>query len=90
MESEEDALWHPHERETDAQLAARAAAVCAWLEERPETHVALVGHSSWLNLLFQHSLGSCSAESAVAMRRWFANGEARLLLFCYSFANRGC
>lgn len=47
MESEEDA-WFTEQRETDEQVERRVALFYEWLMHTPWTHVAVVGHSSYM------------------------------------------
>ena len=63
----QDTLWLPNERESDAHLAQRAAAFLRWLMARPEQHIAVVTHSSWLSVMFAHFCGECSVVRA---RTW--------------------
>lgn len=71
--AEDDALFTP-EREPLAALAARADAFLEWLAGRPEEHVAVVTHSSFLAALCNTALDT-AAEPAAA--EWFGNAEMR-------------
>lgn len=51
-------------RESDAHLAQRAAAFLRWLMARPEQHIAVVTHSSWLSVMFSVFTGDCSVVRA--------------------------
>ena len=57
-------------------LAKRAATFLRWLMARPEQHIAVVTHSSWLSVMCSHVTGECSvvraqprAAAAAAARR---------------------
>ncbi len=56
-------------RESDAHLAQRSAAFLRWLMARPEQHIAVVTHSSWLSVMFAHFAGECSVVRARACSR---------------------
>lgn len=61
-------------RESDEDLASRAGQFLQWLMARPEQHIAVVTHSSWLSIMFKHFAGPNAPES---MTRWFENAEMR-------------
>ena len=75
IEHEEDTLWDAEVRETDEELALRAKAFLHWLLARPEQHIAVVTHSSWLSIMFLNFTGECSAPAGESMKRWFQNAE---------------
>jgi len=77
IEHEEDTLWDAEVRETDEELALRAKAFLRWLLARPEQHIAVVTHSSWLSIMFLNFTGACSAPAGESMKRWFQNAEVR-------------
>lgn len=64
----QDVLWTADTRESDEALALRAGAFLRWLALRPEQHIAVVTHSSWLDILFRRFTGECSPVRARAAR----------------------
>jgi broad specificity phosphatase PhoE len=71
--AEDDALFTPT-REPLPALAARADAFLEWVAARPEAHVAVVTHSSFLAALCNVALDT-AAEPAAG--EWFGNAEMR-------------
>jgi broad specificity phosphatase PhoE len=63
----QDSMWTADVRESDAHLAQRAAAFLRWLMARPEQHIAVVTHSSWLSVMVRAAaawLPGCAASPA--------------------------
>jgi broad specificity phosphatase PhoE len=74
LATEEDPLWADGvTRETFLGVAQRAAQFVAWLRERPENHIAVAAHSSFLLTLFNAVLKTSTEEEAT----WFGTGEMR-------------
>ena len=73
IESEADTLWTADVRESDEHLAKRAATFLRWLMARPEQHIAVVTHSSWLSVMTNHFAGECSVSAGTHLKRWFNN-----------------
>jgi hypothetical protein len=76
IESEADTLWTKDVRESDEHLAKRAATFLRWLMARPEQHIAVVTHSSWLSVMTNHFAGECSVSAGTHLKRWFNNVRA--------------
>lgn len=70
-----DEIW-THAREPKKHLAERGARFIKWLQQRPEKHVAVVGHSSFLFTLL-NSVVDCGGEESLS--RWFKTGELRTM-----------
>lgn len=68
--------WQGWTREALPALGKRAGAFIDWLQERPETHVAIASHSAFLLATFNAAL-EVEEESA---RQWFGTGEMRSVL----------
>jgi len=68
---EEDSLW-TSERETKMELARRCEQFLGILAARPESHIAVVTHSSFLLTLFS-LLFDCPPD----LKQWFNTGELR-------------
>ena len=77
MNSDEDAMWQPTQRESMLEMAQRAEAFLLWLRERPEREIVVGTHSAWLmavfNIVLQHDT-SVNAEQFTSM---FETGEMR-------------
>jgi broad specificity phosphatase PhoE len=74
LTSEEDPLFSPDRRETKLQVANRVYRFMEWLADRPEQHVAVVGHSGWLLTLFNAIVvDDCDPK----LKEWFQTGEMR-------------
>ena len=69
IESEADTLWTADVRESDEHLARRAAAFLRWLMARPEQHIAVVTHSSWLRCAHAGALRVRCAGADVCLPR---------------------
>ncbi|TVU06831.1 hypothetical protein EJB05_46866 [Eragrostis curvula] len=80
MESDEDVLWEPNDRETYDSLAARGMKFIDWLWTREEKEIAVVTHSG----LLWHTLRRYSKECHPTVRhevsKYFANCELRSLV----------
>jgi broad specificity phosphatase PhoE len=72
IEKEEDELFQSDRRETKMEVGERVYAFLEWLEQRTETHVAIVSHSGWLMTLF-HGCVQCDDS----LKDWFQTGELR-------------
>jgi hypothetical protein len=71
----QDELWTAHTRESDEDLAHRSGLFLQWIMARPEQHIAVVTHSSWLSIMFKHF-----AASDENLTRWFENAEMRTVV----------
>lgn len=78
---EEDESWTP-EREPSAHVEARAVAFLQWLAERPEKHIAVVTHSSFLRHLFRQFGHNVAGEDQQRMHRVAGNCELRQVMLC--------
>ena len=76
IEAADDDLFADDERESAEALSRRADAFLAMLHARPEKHIAVVCHSSFLCALTNAAL---QTEAAPGMGEWFANAELRLV-----------
>ena len=56
----EDTLWKPDEREIGPSVKRRGLDFVKWLNERPESRIAVVSHSSFLFFLFSNFGRDCS------------------------------
>jgi broad specificity phosphatase PhoE len=72
LETEEDSLFHPEERENKTDVADRCYKFLEWLKERPEKHVGVASHSAWLLTIF-----NANFECDESLRGWFQTGEMR-------------
>jgi broad specificity phosphatase PhoE len=70
-------------RETLPALAARARALVAWLQRRPDREVCLVTHSDFLTALLHCALRLDDAAPAAA-RAAFANAEVRTFALAWA------
>lgn len=81
---EEDPYWGDgRTRENLEKLSERGAAFLAWLHDRPEQCVAVVGHSAWLFATFNAAVDVEQAADEAAeerLRSWFETGEMRTVL----------
>jgi broad specificity phosphatase PhoE len=74
LADEEDPLWADGvTRESMLDIAQRGALFAAWLQDRPETHIAVAAHSAFLLTLFNAVLKTSTEEEAT----WFGTGEMR-------------
>lgn len=73
--AEEDELFTP-EREALEDMSMRADAFLELLMQRPEAHIAVSTHSSFLAALFNVAL---DVSAAPECGEWFANAEMRLV-----------
>lgn len=78
MEDDEDVYGQflGEKRETDEMIIARAHNFFEWIKERPETNIAVVTHSAFLNVLFSKVV-NCSSD----LSKWFENCEMRTTHF---------
>lgn len=56
----EDSLWTPDARETGPSVKGRGLEFVKWLNQRPESRIAVVSHSSFLFFLFSNFGRDCS------------------------------
>ena len=56
----EDSLWTPESRETGPSVKRRGLEFVKWLNQRPESRIAVVSHSSYLFFLFSNFGRDCS------------------------------
>uniref|UniRef100_A0A061RJL2 Phosphoglycerate mutase-like protein n=1 Tax=Tetraselmis sp. GSL018 TaxID=582737 RepID=A0A061RJL2_9CHLO len=94
VETESDEMWAafgPERREGVAEIQERALSFLRWLEQRPETHIAVVSHSAFLTLgllpLF-NGLPTYSPELSDSMGEYFQNCEMRSYIL--ASGNQGC
>mmetsp|Transcript_28637 Transcript_28637/g.64894 ORF Transcript_28637/g.64894 Transcript_28637/m.64894 type:complete len:328 (-) Transcript_28637:556-1539(-) len=81
IQSEHDSMWFDHKE--DSQLCKeRGIRFLKWLAKRPESRIAVVTHSGFLNRLFsQFGLG-IAPDDQEELRRRPANCEMRGLILC--------
>lgn len=72
IDHEEDQLFSSERRETKMEVGNRVYHFLEWLEQRNETHVAIVSHSGWLMTLFN---GCVKCDDS--LKDWFQTGELR-------------
>lgn len=72
LETEEDVIFRDDRRESKIEVGTRVYKFMEWLSERPEEHVAISSHSSWLLTLFN---GICECDEK--LKDWFQTGELR-------------
>jgi len=70
-----------------AALTPGAALRCR-LMARPEQHIAVVTHSSWLDVMFRSFTGECSPAAGERLRGWFKNAEVRSRTLCVRLCAR--
>ncbi|GIL47218.1 hypothetical protein Vafri_4091 [Volvox africanus] len=76
---EDDALWTPDHRETKDEVRRRGLAFLKWIATRPERHIAVVTHSSFLHFTLS-CFGQGASEAAQGeMHKWYDNCEMRSL-----------
>jgi broad specificity phosphatase PhoE len=81
LTTEEDPLFSHDRRETKLQVAHRVYRFLEWLADRPEQHVAVVGHSGWLLTLFNAIVvDDCDPK----LKEWFQTGEMRSTKLVFS------
>jgi broad specificity phosphatase PhoE len=86
LTSEEDPLFSHDSRETKLQVAHRVYRFMEWLADRPEQHIAVVGHSGWLLTLFNAIvMDDCDPK----LKEWFQTGEMRSTKLVFSDSNTG-
>lgn len=78
--TEQDVQWTLEHRETKAEIRARGLAFLQWVMARPEQHIAVVTHSSFL-----HFTMSCFGHDAAThvqddLHRWYDNCEMRTVV----------
>ena len=76
IETADDSLFSDDVRESSEALSRRADAFLEMLHARPEQHIAVVCHSSFLCALCNAAL---QTEAAPGMGEWFANAEMRIV-----------
>lgn len=69
---DKDRLFSSERRETKLEVGERVYSFLEWLEQRDETHVAIVSHSGWLMTLFN---GCVKCDDS--LKDWFQTGELR-------------
>lgn len=80
LSDEEDVLWSPEHRETRSEIQARGRLFMEQVMARPETHIAIVSHSSFLHFMMTNFglQGSCLVQGE--LHRWFENCELRTVV----------
>jgi len=73
IKSDDDVLWSKDHRESNDELASRIYHALEYIQSRPEKEIAIVGHSSFLELLFNNVL----VVSDEKLKVWFENCELR-------------
>mmetsp|Transcript_26776 Transcript_26776/g.85977 ORF Transcript_26776/g.85977 Transcript_26776/m.85977 type:complete len:315 (+) Transcript_26776:414-1358(+) len=69
VKNENDEYWTELEREPSKECEARTVRFLEWLNDRPESKIAVVTHSSFLRHLFQQFGHTLQAENAEELRR---------------------
>jgi broad specificity phosphatase PhoE len=77
LEQEEDVIFRSDQRETKQEVAERAYQFLTWLAKRPERHVGVVSHSSWLLTLFNAVFENNEDNDNSKLKTWFQTGEMR-------------
>jgi broad specificity phosphatase PhoE len=78
IDSEADVLWHEHKRETNEEIRARGAKFLQYLATRPEKHIAVVAHSSFLHFMLSNFAQQAGSETEHAhLLKHFENCEMR-------------
>jgi len=72
IKDDKDRLFSSERRETKLEIGERVYSFLEWLEQRDETHVAIVSHSGWLMTLFN---GCVKCDDS--LKDWFQTGELR-------------
>ncbi|KAG1676426.1 hypothetical protein FOA52_002246 [Chlamydomonas sp. UWO 241] len=72
-----DTLWHPDVRETREEITARAREFMLHIMQRPERHIAIVTHSSFLNYLCKSFGADFSTHMQDGLHKWYENCEMR-------------
>ncbi|GLC37740.1 hypothetical protein PLESTF_001519300 [Pleodorina starrii] len=80
VQPDEDALWSAEHRESKDEIRRRGLAFLKWLAARPERHIAVVSHSSFLHFTLS-CFGQGAAEAVQGeMHKWYDNCEMRSLV----------
>eukprot|EP00891_Asterochloris_glomerata_P003056 jgi/Astpho2/3056/e_gw1.00051.123.1_t len=80
VDTEEDVLWTPDVREAPEEIKQRGMQFIQWLMQRPEQHIAVVTHSSFLYFMMQNFGKGAAPLVQKEMHRWYENCELRSLL----------
>lgn len=72
-----DTLWTATHRETREEIQARGRAFMEQLLERPEQHIAVVSHSSFLHFMLTNYGHGSSQVIAGELHKWYENCEMR-------------
>lgn len=89
IETEEDTLWEPQQRESRESILKRVRKFLDWLQERPEMYIAVVTHSAFLrnmNSIFGTGLDDTIREE---LQRQFKNCEMRTIMLFNNTGNHG-
>jgi hypothetical protein len=82
---EEDSLWNPTERETSASKSDRIYGFLVdFLANRPESEIAVVGHSAWLFHMCNAVVEISGEEDEDALLSWFLTSEIRSMRLTFS------
>lgn len=73
LETEEDVIFRPEQRDSKAEVGERIYKFMEWLSQRPEKHVGVASHSGWLLTVFN---GVCDSQDE-KLKEWFQTGEMR-------------
>lgn len=77
LNSEVDLVFREDVRESREDVAQRCYELALWLRQRPEKHIGVVGHSSWLLTMFNAVL-ECDDPDTTG--KWFGTGEMRSVI----------
>lgn len=77
ISTEDDVHWDTlgDARETDEMMVARAHELFAWLRTRPETNIAVITHSSFLQVMLSKAI-----QASPTLNKWFENCDMRTAL----------
>lgn len=85
----EDSLWTPDARETGPSVKGRGLEFVKWLNQRPESRIAVVSHSSFLFFLFSNFGRDCSDPVKRELQTWYQNCEMRTVILSSSEGEGG-